>query len=136
MERLLQNNPARRRDVFWAKSRTARPQLPNGKHVAAARTVNQVADKWLVDFVDQFKKPKTAVEYRRIVDLHIRPALGKAIMREVARADVATLRSGMRATPIMANRALAVFGSLWAFASRVGDVDADFQSGERRREIP
>jgi hypothetical protein len=91
----------------------------------SARTVNQVADEWLSKFVLAFKKPKTASEYRRIVDLHICPALGKTIMRDLSRADVAALRSAMRATPIMANRALATLGSMWGYAAKVGDVQED-----------
>jgi integrase len=71
------------------------------------------------------RKPRTAAEYRRLIDLHIRPALGSAIMREVKRADIAALRATMRSTPIMANRVLAVFGSMWSYVAKVGDVEAD-----------
>jgi len=90
----------------------------------AARTVNAVADEFLAH-VDEMRKPRTAAEYRRLADLHIRPALGSATMREVKRADLAGLRAALRETPIMANRVLAVFGSMWSHAAKVGDVEAD-----------
>ncbi|MBM3578903.1 MAG: site-specific integrase [Alphaproteobacteria bacterium] len=91
----------------------------------AARAVNAVANEFLADHVDQLRKPRTAVEYRRIVDLHVRPTLGRSLIRDVKRADLANLRAALRETPIMANRVLAVFGSLWSYAARVGDVEAD-----------
>ena len=91
----------------------------------AARTVSAIAEEFLRDHVDELRKPRTAAEYRRLIDLHTRPALGSAIMREVKRADIAALRATMRSTPIMANRVLAVFGSMWSYAAKVGDVEAD-----------
>ncbi|RNJ50295.1 site-specific integrase [Methylocystis hirsuta] len=91
----------------------------------AARTVNAVADEFLADHVDELRKPRTAIEYRRLIDLHIRPTLGRSLMRDVKRAELASLRADLRETPIMANRVLAVFGSMWGYAARVGDVDAD-----------
>lgn len=91
----------------------------------AARTVNAVADEFLADHVDELRKPRTAAEYRRIVDLHVRPTVGRSLIRDVKRADLARLRADLRETPIMANRVLAVFGSLWSYAARVGDVEAD-----------
>lgn len=91
----------------------------------AARTVNALADEFLADHIEPLRKRNTATEYRRIVDLHIRPRLGRAIMRDLKRADLAALRADLRDAPAMANKALAVFGSLWAHAAKTGHVDAD-----------
>jgi integrase len=91
----------------------------------AARTVNDVADEFLREHVDELRKPRTATEYRRIVKLHIRPSLGSSVMRDLKRADLARLRAELRKTPIMANKVLAVFGSLWNYAAKTGEVEAD-----------
>ena len=90
----------------------------------AARTVNAIADEFLTH-VGEMRKPRTAAEYARLVDLHIRPALGSAIMRDVKRADLAGLQAALRETPIMANRVLAVFGSMWSYAAKIGEVEVD-----------
>jgi integrase len=103
----------------------------------AARTVSAIADEWLADHIEQFRKQRTAAEYRRLVDLHIRPALGSATMRDIKRADLAGLRAALRETPIMCNRALAVFGSMWSYAAKIGEVEADANPArgiERYRE--
>jgi integrase len=91
----------------------------------AVRTVNAIADEFLTDHVEQLRKRKTAIEYRRLIDRHLRPILGTTPMREVKRADLAGLRAALRQTPIVANRVLAVFGSMWSYAAKVGDVEAD-----------
>lgn len=39
----------------------------------AARTVSAIAEEFLRDHVDELRKPRTAAEYRRLIDLHIRP---------------------------------------------------------------
>lgn len=88
----------------------------------AARTVSAVADEFL-EHVDEMRKPRTAAEYRRLVDVHIRPGLGNRVMRDLKRADLAALRAELRATPIVANRVLAVFGSMWGHATKLGDVE-------------
>jgi len=107
--------------------RVAHGEDPAGekREARAARTVAAVADDFLADHVDALRKPRTAAEYRRIVDCYIGPAIGRKLLRDVTRADLAALRSGMRETPIMANRALAVFASLWGYAAKIGDVEDD-----------
>ncbi|NUJ80300.1 site-specific integrase [Methylocystis sp. FS] len=103
----------------------------------AALTVNAIADEWLAEHIEPLRKLNTISEYRRIVDIHIRPRLGRDIMRDLKRADLAALRAELRETPTMANKALAVFGSLWAYAAKTGHVDADanpVRGVERYRE--
>lgn len=87
-----------------------------------ARTVSAIANEFLTEHVEALRKPKTALEYRRIIDSYIRPVIGKILMRELKRADVAALRAGLKGTPTTANRALAVLSSMWAYASKIGDV--------------
>ncbi|WP_292529547.1 site-specific integrase [Methylocystis sp.] len=89
----------------------------------AARTVNALAEEFLAH-VDQMKKPATGAEYRRIFSKHILPAIGSRRLVDVTRADIAALRSSMRQTPVLANRALAIFASMWNWTARLGHVEA------------
>jgi integrase len=91
----------------------------------AARTVNAIADEFLTDHIGELRKRKTAIEYRRLIDRHVGPVLGSTPMREVKRADLAGLRAALRQTPIVANRVLAVFGSMWSYAAKIGEVETD-----------
>jgi integrase len=94
------------------------------RELRAARTVSEVADQWLAEHIDIFKKPRTAAEYRRIVDLYIRPELGRMLLRDIRRADIAALRARMIETPIMANRTLATVSSMWSWAAKLEEVAA------------
>ncbi|MGD9658756.1 MAG: tyrosine-type recombinase/integrase [Methylocystis sp.] len=89
----------------------------------AAQTVKAIADEFLAH-IEQMKKTATAAEYRRIFAKHILPAIGSRRLVDVNRADLAALRSAMRGTPILANRALAIFASMWSWAARLGHVEA------------
>ncbi|MGD9542243.1 tyrosine-type recombinase/integrase [Methylocystis sp.] len=89
----------------------------------AAQTVAAIAEEFL-SHIEQMKKPATGVEYRRMFSKHIFPAIGSRRLVDVTRADLAALRSAMRETPILANRALAIFASMWSWAARLGHVEA------------
>ena len=66
-------------------------------------------------------KPRTAVEYRRLVENIIVPAFGHKRVREVTRGDVSRLHHEQRATPYAANRTLAVLSKMFALAEKWGE---------------
>jgi hypothetical protein len=104
----------------------------------AARTVSAIAEEWLDD-IDEFRKPRTAAEYRRLVDVHVRPALGGVVLRNLTRAEVAAIRSSMRATPSLANKVLDVLSSMWSYAAKIGEVETlanPVKGVQRYRENP
>src|SRR5579875_1233963 len=74
----------------------------------AAPTVSELARRFLTEHAEAKRKPRTAKEYRRLIEHVILPALGKRRVADVTRQDVAKLHHDKRATPIEANRALAV----------------------------
>src|SRR5689334_4260089 len=67
-----------------------------------ALTLAQVADRFLSDHVELRCKPTTQREYRRSVELFIKPALGTHRVCDVVRADIAELHHKMRNIPFQA----------------------------------
>jgi 3-methyladenine DNA glycosylase Tag len=76
----------------------------------------------MAEHVEQKRKPGTAAFYRHLLNKIIKPKLGTAKADKLARAQVARLHGKLKATPFQANRVLAVVGSMYAFASRIGAV--------------
>jgi integrase len=86
----------------------------------AAPTVSELARRFLTEHAEAKRKPRTAKEYRRLIEHVILPALGKRRVADVTRQDVAKLHHDKRATPIEANRALAVLSTMFTLAERWG----------------
>jgi integrase len=96
---------------------------PAGARAAAkaAPTVADLALRFLSEHVEAKRKPSTAKEYRRLLDNVIVPALGSRKVADVTRADIQRLHHNRRATPVEANRALALLSTLFTFAERLGE---------------
>jgi integrase len=96
---------------------------PAGAKAAAqaAPTVEALADRFLAEHAEAKRKPRTAREYRRLVENVIRPALGKRRVVDVSRADIARLHHARRETPTEANRALALLSTIFNWAERLGE---------------
>src|SRR5262249_27578810 len=87
----------------------------------AERGMPTVAE--LVDsFVTAKCKGRTAEFYRDILDRIVKPAVGTSKADKLTRGQVGRLHSSLADTPFQANRVLAVVGSMYAFAARVGIV--------------
>jgi integrase len=87
----------------------------------AAPTVAELAARFLSEHVEAKRKPRTAQEYRRLIEKVILPALGSKRVASVTRADVARLHHARQATPTEANRTLAVLSAMFTFAERLGE---------------
>jgi integrase len=81
-----------------------------------APTVRYVSEQWLAEHVEAKRKPRTAFDYRRLLNSVILPTLGAKKMAALTRADVARLHYARRATPYEANHALRVLSAMcnWA----------------------
>ncbi len=73
-----------------------------------APLVNDLLDRYLVEHVERRNRPRTAEEVKRLVERHVRPALGRHKVAAVTRHDVAKLHHALAATPRQANFVLAV----------------------------
>jgi integrase len=102
--------------------------IRDGKDLAADRAADKAAPnfvdfatRYLIEYSEPMKKPRTRVEDARLLRLHLLPVLGKLKVREISRADVAKFHTGLRALPVGANRALALLSSILGWAEKVGE---------------
>ena len=101
--------------------------VAHGKDPAADKTterstptVAELADRFMAEHIEPKRKPGTAAFYRDILNRIVKPELGTTKADKVTRAAVAKVHGKLRATPFQANRMLAVVGSMYAFAARIG----------------
>jgi hypothetical protein len=85
-------------------------------------TVAELADRFMADHVLAKRKAGTAEFYRDILDRILKPTVGTTKADKLTRLQVGRLHSSLADTPFQANRVLAVVGSMYAFAGRVGIV--------------
>lgn len=76
-------------------------------------TVATVCDRFLREHVKQRCKPSTEADYRRTIELYIKPAIGSFKIVDVTRTDIASLHHKRRSTPYQANRMLAVLSKMF-----------------------
>lgn len=86
----------------------------------AAPTFATLCDRYLSDHADVRKKASSAEGDRRLIRLHLRPALGSKKVAAITRADVAGVHHKLRATPYEANRVLALASKMFALSERWG----------------
>lgn len=96
-----------------------RPQ----EEAAPRKTVAAVAGEF-IEHASAVRKRATADAYRRNLSLHVLPRIGEKALVDVTTADLASIHAAMRPTPILANRTLDAFASLWSYASRMGAAPA------------
>lgn len=72
-----------------------------------AQTMNVFLDEFLTRHVSR-RKERSVTEYRRLIEQHIRPALGALKVHAVRPKDVIDLHHKLQKTPYQANRVLAV----------------------------
>ena len=99
----------------------------NGEDPAAARdaqrtavTVRELAERFDAEHIAIRLKPSTAREYRRNLRRFILPALGRLLVTEVTRADVAKFHHDLRHIPYQANRCLEVISKMFNLAEMWG----------------
>lgn len=79
-------------------------------------TVIELGERFLAVHVAKRCKPSTQAEYRRSVELFIKPALGSFKVADVTRADIAELHNAHSAIPYQANRTLGVLSKMFNLA--------------------
>ena len=105
---------------------TARAATRAAAVKSIATTFTAVADAYLSDYVAKNTRPKTYKETKRILDVDVKPVLGKRPIAEITRADVAALlltighkRRGNQARhrgEVQQNRTLARLSTLFGWA--------------------
>lgn len=103
-----------------------------------APTVNDLLGRYIAEHVDNDKRrhphrASTRVEIKRVVDRHIRPALGRQKVAAVTRQDMAKLHRELADTPRQANFVLAVCSKVFNLAE-LWDMRPDGSNPCRRIE--
>lgn len=93
------------------------------KREVKARTFAQVAADFLALHAAAKRKERTADGYGRLIENRLNPEFGTMQLRLIEKADLARLHAGMRDSPGAANRAVALFSSIWNWAAKRGEVD-------------
>jgi integrase len=86
----------------------------------AAGTVDEFCNRYLADYAEPNKKPRSVASDRSNIGHHVRPALGRRKLTDVGRQDIAKLHADMKATPGAANRCLALLSKMFNLAERWG----------------
>jgi integrase len=81
-----------------------------------APTVAALCDRFLTEHVKVRCKPSTESEYRRAVELFIKPAFGNRKIKDIERSDIAKLHHDHRDIPYQANRTLGVLSKMFNLA--------------------
>lgn len=81
-----------------------------------APTVASLCDRFFKEHAEERCKPSTQKEYRRALDLFIKPSIGSFKVIDVERKDIAALHHKFRDTPYQANRTLQVLSKMFNMA--------------------
>ncbi len=92
----------------------------------AAATVADISSRFLAEHVEKRRKPTTAAFYRMAVNRHLVPALGARKAAGLTKPDLLKLHSSLADRPILANRVLAVLGSMLSWGQSAGLVPEGF----------
>lgn len=65
-------------------------------------------------------KPRSIEEYQRLINLHIEPAIGRRLVVDITKGDVAKFHASMAAKPAAANFALAVLSKIMRWCEDFG----------------
>jgi hypothetical protein len=74
----------------------------------AAGNFQQLADRYLSEYAETKKKPRSVASDRTNLTLNILPLLGQRRVTDITRADIAKLHHDLRHKPGAANRCLAL----------------------------
>jgi integrase len=97
----------------------------------ASLTVTEAAIQFLAEHVSTKRKSATQAFYRHVLHRHLIPKLGHRKLRDLTKTEVARFHTSLRASPYMANRAIATLGSLYSWAGRQGLIPEEFNPTRR-----
>jgi integrase len=120
--RLTPDEARKQAKVILGAVETGADPIAERRAARAVKTFGEIADDFMSQHVIPKRKSRTGEEYRRLLDLHILPAIGAKRVVEVRRSDVSRMHAKMAETPRAANHALALISAIWNWASRRDEV--------------
>jgi integrase len=106
------------------------PALEKSKR-REAPTVKELVEAFLSDHIAPKRKAATLHQYKDSLERIVIPAIGSLKAKDVTRADIARLHLKLRGTRFLANRMVAVVGSMYSFGARRGLVPEEVNPARR-----
>jgi hypothetical protein len=100
----------------FAAVRAGKDPVAERRAFIDAPLVNDLLDRYVTEHVEKRNRPSTRAEVKRLVDIHIRPRLGRHKVAAVTRQDLAKMHREMASTPRQANFVLAVCSKAFGLA--------------------
>lgn len=88
--------------------------------VRAIPSLAEFAERYIAKHAAVKKKPSSRQADARNLRLHVLPSLGCLRMDTITRSDISRFHAGMRATPVLANRCLALLSKMFQLAELWG----------------
>lgn len=112
---------ARTQARIWA-AEVAKGGDPSGARQSARTTpnMNELFDRFIAEHSRLHKKPSSVAEDERIIEHHLRPALGTTKVSELTLSQAAKLHAQMHEKPYRANRCLALLSKALNLAEKWG----------------
>ena len=82
--------------------------------------IRDLAERFMREYAEPQKKPRSVAENKRLLDKFILPTLGRVKVSAISRNDIAKLHHAMRETPTQANQTRALLSTMLNFAERWG----------------
>jgi len=95
------------------------PSIAVQRHIKSP-TLNEVAKRFLDEYVSVRLKPGTQANYNQILKCYVLPVLGKRKIIDIMRADVATLHLSLKHVPNQANRCVLVLSKIFNLCEEWG----------------
>ncbi len=105
---------------IMSDARAGKDPAARSRADAEAPTMREPRKRFLEEYVTSHCKASTAAEYGRSMTLFIDPKIGKLLVVDIQRSDIAALHHGMRKTPYQANRTLGVLSKMFNLAELWG----------------
>jgi integrase len=107
------------------------------RETAPTRTFEALADRYLVEHAERFKRPRSVEEDRRNLKLHVLPKWAGRQYADISRADIVELIEGLvtAGKPTLANRVQALISKIFSFAIDAGLPVAHPSVRLRRRGV-
>ena len=140
---VINADEARKRAAYIiARIKAGEEAVPEPMKLAGGPTVAELCARYMEEYVAVRCKPGTVALYRSVIDRHVLPALGRAPLAALSRAQVAEFHERLYETPGVANMALRILSSMYRLAAGWGMIPegtsnpckALVKYPERRRE--
>jgi len=115
-ETALTAEAARKAVSFWVAGRAQGKPILNAKPIVQSITVRTLCDLYIEDYAKLHKKAKSIEEDTRYIERDIKPALGHKALSDVGSKDIVRFKGDMSATPVKANRVLALLSKMFNLA--------------------